>query len=306
MIPEGFENLVKKVLAEDPASERELPDSFNEIWNNFAWAVFLDANRSDAEVNYLYDVFNRVGLLNLRTIRRLGLEWTERIRETCQREIKGVTGRKEGLLKAMTHEALLEKATRCILESAEYFSQVSPEIIRERTGSQGETDELVTEIAYPNSPSHIYNIGLTKTILWLQSFGLALHAVPPSRQVLSFAEEDLEVDFMPRRYEDDELGLWSYYFPLLKKMDEISVELGRSLKMPVTPRDVGKAIWYYKSCQSLVAQFRTGLKWKLTPKVLLRFLAIRGWTLGDLADRIGNIDEIDELANDLRTFIQEI
>jgi len=285
MIPEGFEDLVRKVIEEDPASERELPDNLNEIWDNFAWSIFLDANRSDAEVNYLYNVFSRYGLLSLGTIRRLGLEWRERIRETCKHEIRRVTGRKEGLLKAMTHEASLEKATRCMLESAEYFSQVSPQMTRERTSSRGETDELVTEIAYPNSPSHIYNIGLTKTILWLQSFGLALHAVPPSRQVLSFAEEDLEVDFMPQRYEEDELGLWSYYFPLLKKMDEISVELRRSLKMPVTPRDVGKAIWYYKSCQSLVAQFRTGLKWKLTPKVLLKFLSFKGWTLEDLLIR---------------------
>lgn len=114
------------------------------------------------------------------------------------------------------------------------------------------------------------------------------------------------MSFIPSRYEDDELGIWSWYFPLSKKIDEVSEELSSKLAIQVTPRDVGKAIWYYKSCQSLVSQFRSGLKWRFTPQTLLKFLSYRRWTLGDLADRIGDIDEIDLLASELRALTEDL
>ena len=128
-MPTGFDNLLKRVLREDPAFSRELPDNLDDIWANFTWAIFLDANRSDAEVNYLYDVFTGYRLLSLRTIRTLVLEWSERIREACNREIRRVSGRKEALLKAMMYEPLLQKATNCMLSLLDISTRSHPKAL---------------------------------------------------------------------------------------------------------------------------------------------------------------------------------
>jgi len=217
--------------------------------------------------------------------------------------MRSVVGRKRGILQAVTYDLSVEKATRCLLESVRYFETVTPKVIRERTQTREATNDLMTEIAYPQSKDHVFNIGLTKTILWLQSFGLGNHLCPPSRQSMKFVEEDRGVR-LGREFEDD-MGVWGYYFaPFLGEITKVAKEVEKALNMPVTERDIGKAIWYYKSCQTLVASLRLGLKSRLTPKVVLDFLDLRKWTLDDLAERLTNIDEIDELCEDLKRFVQ--
>jgi len=301
MLPEGFEHLVRRVIKEDPATIRCLPRSKSEIWKNFVWGVFLSENRSEAEANYGYDVVDSAGLFEPSTIRKLGIKWGDKMIEVCQSEMRNVHGRKRGILQAVTHESSVEEATRCILESLRYFENITRSVIRDRTLTREATNEFMTEIAYPRSSKHIFNIGLTKTILWLQSFGLGNHLCPPSRQSISFAEQDLGMRLA--RELDDEMGVWGYYFTFLSKITEVTREIEKSLKTSVTERDVCKAIWYYKSCQSLVATLRRGLKKRLTPKVLLEFLDTRKWILQELAKRVTDIEEIDVLREDLRRFL---
>jgi len=302
MSPEGFSDLVRRVLEEDPAASQHLPRKMDKIWENFVWGVFLDQNRLEAEANYVYDVVDDARLFEPSTVKRLGIKWGERVHEVCQKELRNVAGRKRGILQAVTLPSSVEKATRCILECVSYFETLSPELIRERTKTLEGTNDLVAEIAYPQSEAHIFNIGLTKTILWLQSFGLGNHLCPPSRQAMNFVEEDLGVR-LGREFEDD-MGVWAYYFaPFLSQITKVKEEVEKSLKITITERDIGKAIWYYKSCQTLVASLRQGLKSRLTPKVLLEFLDTRRWTLPDLAERLTDIDEIDSLREDLKRFI---
>lgn len=301
MLPEGFEDLVKRVLKEDASASRSLPRSKTDIWKDFIWGVFLDQNRLEAEANYIYDTVDSAGLFEPETVKKLGRKWGDKLCEVCEKEMRHVSGRKRGILQAVTTDESVERATRCILEANAYFDNVTPSTIRNRTLNQKETNELMTEIAYPGSSKHIFNTGLTKTILWLQSFGLGNHLCPPSRQAMNFVEEDL--GYRLGRNFEDEMGVWSYYFPFLGRIKEVARIVEKSLKTPVTERDVGKAIWYYKSCQSLVATFRQGLKRLLTPKVLLEFVDSRKWTLRDLAARITDIDEIDSLREDLRRFV---
>ena len=302
MLPEGFEDLVRRVIEEDPATSRYLPRSKHEIWKNFVWGVFLDQNRLEAESNYVYDVVDSAGLFEPSKVRKLGIRWGDKMCKVCRREMRNVDGRKRGILQAVVHESSVEKATRCILESVRYFENITPSVIRKRTLTQEGTNELMTEIAYPRSEDHIFNIGLTKTILWLQSFGLGNHLCPPSRQAMKFVEEDLGIR-LGREFED-EMGVWGYYFaPFLSEITKVAKKVEKTLNIPVTARDVGKAIWYYKSCQSLVATLRQGLKKLLTPRVLLDFIDSRKWSLSDLAKRLTDIDEIDVLREDLRTFV---
>lgn len=74
----------------------------------------------------------------------------------------------------------------------------------------------------------------------------------------------------------------------------------------VTARDINSAIWFYKTPQSLIARFRTGLKWRFTPKTLLAFLEYKKWSLPDISNRLVDIDEIDNLALEIKVFMEKI
>jgi hypothetical protein len=96
---------------------------------------------------------------------------------------------------------------------------------------------LIAEIAYPNSPEHIRNVGLTKTILWPHALGLAGVHCPPSRQSRAFIFEDVEKQSGLIPYVE-----WDNYWPWLKKMKTVAQHLS------ATVRDISKAACYYKSC----------------------------------------------------------
>lgn len=94
-----------------------MPSSKREIWDNFVWGVFLDQNRLEAEANYVYDVIDSAGLFEPATVKKLGVNWGDEMCKECEREMRSVNGRKRGILQAVTNEASVEKATRCLLES---------------------------------------------------------------------------------------------------------------------------------------------------------------------------------------------
>jgi len=301
-LPDGFTCLVEKVLDEDPASSRSLPAAVEEIWRDFAWYAFLDQNRQEAEVNYLYEIVDSAGLLEPATIRRLGMSWGDELTEVCERAIPTTEGRRRGILQAAMNADSVDRARRCVFESVRYFENLSPAAIEERASTPAGTTDLMTEIAYPNSCEHIYNIGITKAVLWLQGYGFANHLCPPSRQALNFVQEDLGIALRPGFGE--ELGIWSQYFaPFLREIARVSRMVENELGRPVTVRDVGKAIWYYKSCQSLVAMLRKGLKNQLTPRIVCEFADENRWSLHDLAERITDIDEIDNLREQLCNYL---
>lgn len=305
-LPPGFEELVGLVLEEDPASGRKLPRNSTRIWDVFTYDALFDANRSDAEVGYLHKVLGKHGLLELGSVLKQKTKWADEARKVAQKELtKLPSGRKRRLLSTFA-DSQAEDANRCLLEAANYFTtmKVSASFLRERTRNYGETSSFIVEIAYPNSIHHIFNIGLTKTILWLQSFGLALDFCPPSRQVIGFVDEDLGVKMKRSLYvEDKELAeIWTDYFNCIAKIRAVAQDLRDRLHKPIATRDVGMAVWYYKSCQSLIARFRAGLKRKFTPAVLMSFLNRNKWNLGELAERLCDIDEIDNLASALREF----
>lgn len=90
------------------------------------------------------------------------------------------------------------------------------------------------------------------------SAGWELRVRAPARQSRAFLFEDVEGQSRPVPYVE-----WDNYWSWLKKVENVAKHLS------VTVRDISKAAWYHKSSQSLLAQFRAGLKWKLTPEVLV-------------------------------------
>jgi hypothetical protein len=96
---------------------------------------------------------------------------------------------------------------------------------------------LIAEIAYPNSPEHIRNVGLTKTILWLHALGLAgVHFLQVDNQGRLFLKMLKKQSGLIPYVE------WDNYWPWLKKMKTVAQHLS------ATVRDISKAACYYKSC----------------------------------------------------------
>ena len=250
-LPNGFDELVKLILKDDPILKRSVPKKTGEIWADFVYCVFIDENRSDADVGYLYDLLDTWQLLDMEVVLKLRGRWKEKAEKVCSGEMRKVSGRKHGVLSGFLISQNLWDAAQCLVDLADYFMKknICRDELLKRTATVSSLNDLIAEIAYPNSPQHIRNIGLTKTILWLHALGLASGHCPPSRQSRALLYEDVEGQSGPIPYVE-----WDNYWPWLKKVENVAKYLS------VTVRDISKAAWYYKSSQSLLAQFRTGLK----------------------------------------------
>lgn len=294
----GFLDLIKKVLIENPASNRAIPNDIYQVWDSFSYWTLLSENRSEADTYYLYDLFEAHELMDRDQILDLGYNWIEKIYEIGNAELgRMISKRKKGVLSTFLRTESLEVTFRCVHEGANYFQYHLSDIraFRRRVINENETNELIAEIAYPNSPNHVYNIGLVKTILWLQGFGLALNHCSPSRQARAFLFEDVD----RQRGRIPTVG-WDEYWPWLKRIKDKAADIG------VTARDINSAIWFYKTPQSLIARFQAGLKWRFTPKTILAFLEYKQWSLPDISQRMVDIDEIDDLASEIRGFMERI
>ena len=277
-----------------------------EIWNTLVYCALIDANRSEAEARYLYQLIESRGLLKFDEVLRLRTKWADRARRILNNEMRKLRhGRKLSLLSTFV-ESHVDEMNHRLLEAAHYFlnQKVSRIFLKVRTNSYQSMVDLVWEIAYPKSEKHIYKIGLTKTILWLQAFGLALDLCPSSRQVISFVNDDLGFKVKPSLYSEDQelVEIWTDLFTCIGKVRKVAEQLTNKLSKPITTRDVGVAIWYYKSCQTLLVRFRAGLRRRLTPAALISFLDHKRWDLDDLGERLTDLDGTDKLASELREF----
>ena len=305
-LPVGLERLVRLVVEEHPASDLAIPRTQAGIWEPFTYCAFIGANRLEAEASYLHQMMDSHGLLRMDEVLKHRIQWANRVRVVARKQMRKLKpGRKLGLLSAFANSQV-DDLNRCLLEAANYFRsmKVSRSFIRERTRSREDTEAFVCEIYHPNSDHHIFNVGLTRTILWLQSFGLALDLCPPSRQVVKFVNEDLGADIRPSFYDEDQdmREVRANDWLCMAKVRRVAEQLTGEFQEPITTRDVGLAVWYYKSCQSLLARFRTGLRRKFTPATLTGFLDSKRWNLNRLSDLLCDIDEIDELTIELKDF----
>lgn len=294
----GFSELVERVISENPASARSIPGTMDEVWDAFSYWIFLSANRSEADAHYLHDLFSANGLADIDEFQRLGYDWVRRIGEVGETELgRVIIQRKKGVLSTFLQSDSLDDAFRCFNDGVRYFRFNFPSVqrFRHKTRDNKSINDLIAEIAWPKSPKHVFNFGLTKTTLWLQGFGLALEHCSPSRQARMFLWEDIKHNSTLA----PQVG-WHEYWPWLKQICEIADYHG------VTARDINSAIWFYKTPQSLLTRIKRGLKGRFTPRTLLNYLDYKNWKLPDISWRMVDIDEIDELALDIKTFMEKV
>jgi len=299
------------VKTEDPFSTRAAPTRTADIWDSFTYFVFLDHNRTDAEASYLYDLLKHEGLLEMAKVQHLAGKWSGQVGLVASSKLKGLQpGRKTSVLRDLM--TTIADSEQCILEGHRYFRKhgVTGSWITSRTRTKPDVDKLLWEWGwndYQKNPDHIWRFGLTKGILLLNSIGLALNYCPPSRQVHRFMEED-----MGRRpisqpssgpsSQTSSIWSWSTDFAAIRGVQTVASTISPQTQRATTA-DVGHSIWYWKSAQGLLAFTRGGLRKKLTPKRFLDFLLARSYNLPDFSEALHDIDVVDQLATDLRSYV---
>ena len=94
---------------------------------------------------------------------------------------------------------------------------------------------------------------------------------------------------------------WQIFAPLCKSMREVADIVSKRLNKPITARQTQLAAWYLESCRGLPGMVR---RRRLTPRLLLNFVESRGWDIDDLDERLGDIEKLEELGEELRNFVK--
>ena len=311
MLPNGLIELTQRIIKEIPINPQRIEKAdTEELWRELANTIFLDNNRNSAEVIFIAETLSKSGLLDREYIlNNTCNEWEEKTREFLLEKTKSLSGRKEGILQGLLSN--LSIPSHSLKESAIFFKKrnISPEYLKEINQEPKEIGEFL-KIAYNKSSSYItgrknpeklFNIGLTKALLWLQAFDLAEDYCPPSRQIKDFVDYNLDKKNWKQIKSStiENLNEDFRYISSIRKFnkDEIKPQIPES-----TTRDVGIAIWYWKSTQNLL---KGKIKKELTPKRLLNYLDVNGMYLIDLGDKLGDIEQIDNLAKDIGDFLED-
>src|SRR3972149_9332323 len=97
-LPSGFESLVEQVMKGEPFSARHGPRRTSEIWDSFSYFVFLDHNRNNAEVQFLYDLLRRQHLLDMERVLKLRTNWSKAVHTYVNKAMKVSSPRRRAAL----------------------------------------------------------------------------------------------------------------------------------------------------------------------------------------------------------------
>ncbi len=278
-VPDGFPALIKKVMKELPISSYA-PKDDNYIWEKFLRIVFLGGSRSDAEINYLLDLFGKA----------VSLEYVQKTRgEAFESELsKIITSR----LKTEKNEYLKEILSNLDNEmfriiasmkgAARYFerTKMSTTVLDGFTADYEKTWEFIQELV---EDEDVTNIKFTKVILWLHSVGKGADFAPPSRQIKDFCNKDVGPYY--RFYEDDK------YF--MNRTQEFTQEMKKTIPK-ATVYDVSKAAFFYRVCRGMLSEQKG-----FAPSTLMRFMKKQKLDLIKLAAMLGDVKKRELLAKKL-------
>jgi len=63
-IPDGFVELVDFLKEKDEFSYESLSTTKDDVWKEMVWHLFLSGSRSDAAINYIFDLLDENGFID--------------------------------------------------------------------------------------------------------------------------------------------------------------------------------------------------------------------------------------------------
>lgn len=146
----------------------------------------------------------------------------------------------------------------------------------------------------------IHRVRYIKAVLWFYGCGIAKDLVPPNAHVTRFLDECGYPGFGWSR---DMPADWQVFTPACNCMRDVAKQVGAELKQPITPKQAQAAVWYLQTCRGLLPK---GYKNQLTPFLLIDFLNIQRWDIPQLDQKIVDVEQLEGLMADLKSFLDSL
>lgn len=293
----GFSDLVKLVVSD--WNWDRLSTTRDEIWDALLYPIFLGATVRSAQASYAKEVLG--DLLEFRAARKVpdDLFWSKKALAMIDMELGSIGGKpgegfKRAILQTTRQEVQSLDLSRTIGTALKFFDDENIDVkkIKSLQNNEKATLDLVDLVA-----RSIHNVRYIKGVLWLYGCGIAKDLVPPNAHITRFLHECGYQGFGWSKEPADD---WQIFTPACNCMKDVAKKVGAELKRPITPKQAQAAVWYLQTCRGLLP---TNRKNQFTPSLLLDFLKAQNSSIPQLSDRLEDVEELGNLAEDLKGFL---
>lgn len=297
MLPEGFYDLVALVVKNWDWDV--LPEEDREVWDALLYPVFLGRTVRSAQASYVKEVLDSYLRMEAVEAVRTDAHWSERVMETISSELGSIGGSageglKSAILNTVAQDVQNLNLSRTLDTALSFFERygISVAEIRNVRNNDNRTKELVDY-----ATREIYNVSYIKGVLWLYDCGIAYNLVPPNSHVKRFLAECGYPGFGWSRDQPED---WQIFALACAKMSEVAWQVATELERPITPKQAQAAVWYLQTCRGLLSRKYAR---RLSPQSLLTFLDNQRWDIDELARRVTDVEELENLTDDLKRFL---
>lgn len=283
-IPVGFEEVIKWSMTDKPEKLKG-----DELWNKFVQVALIGGGRSEADINIILGYFKKDGLLKLDKVNKLnGDKLSEEIEKVLKKRMEKMEDEDKVFLDNLLKD--LFRTVACIKGLGRFFDRKKViENIDKFTDTDDKTSEFIEEIAEDEDVTGVRN---TKVILWLHSIGRGKEAIPATRQIKSFVNNEIGPYY--QYYEDDK------YF--IKKIEELVAEIKKK-NNTITTYDVTKAIFYFISLKSMVPR---GFGKSFTCIKFMDFVKKNKLTGKKISESLSNVENKYDLSEAVEKYSRSI
>jgi len=298
MLPDGFSDLV--ALSVEQWDWDILPENDEDVWDSLMSQIFLGATVRSAQAKYVKEVLAQFVSYNV-AWNVDTKDWSSRVLDRIRKEkarIPNTPGEsyKRAILNLVEQDVADLAVSRTIYTALNFFNNWNigvKEILRIEDDTK-ETGDLVDLAS-----REIHNVSYVKAVLWLYGCGIARELVPPNAHVINFLRQYGYLSSAWTGY--DKPPDWQIFSVCCEKMCNVSQQVSIELGEKVTPKQAQSGVWYLQTCKGLLSSRYSG---SLTPSKLIDFMEYQDWDIGDLAEVILDVEQLEDLEEALKVFIK--
>ena len=281
----------------------ELPNEDEKVWNALLYPVFLGRTVRSAQANYVKEILDSYLVMDAAQAVKTDPYWSKKVMKRINLELGNIPGTPgEGLKRAILNTVAKYVAdlglSRTLNDALSFFEghNIGVAKIKSIRNDDKETKELVDY-----ATREIYNVSYIKAVLWLYDCGIAYNLVPPNSHVKRFLAECGYSSFGWSKYGEPED--WQIFALVCNKMAEVAQQVSKQLNQPITAKQAQAAVWYLQTCRGLLPRKYVR---KLLPRTLVDFLQNQKWDIDKLAEKLLDVEKLEELTEDLKIFLETI
>lgn len=298
ILPEGFSDLV--ALSVEYWDWDVLSESDEEVWDSLMSQIFLGSTVRSAQAKYVKEVLDT--FISYNVAWEVDTEgWSNKLLDRIREETARIPntrgeGYKRGILNLVEQDVADLKVSRTIYHALNFFNNhgICMDKILRIENDLRETENLVDLAS-----REIYNVSYVKAVLWLYGCGIARELAPPNAHVINFLRQYGYLGPAWGGY--DRPPDWQIFSVLCDRIREVARQVSEKLGEQITPKQAQAAVWYLQTCRGLLSRQYSG---RLSPRRLIGFLEYQGWEIGDLEEAILDVERLDDLVEDLKSFIK--